>query len=120
MSMIQLKLLLGHSETILSQASSLDIPLYDCIVRFDLTKCPLKIRTRKYTDSSADTPERKRSFEESRSKENVTCIYTSLIYDGSLVEGQIPLLQMQRLISHEWLSKKKVEEISKRYNTYTF
>jgi len=110
-NMIQLRLFFDHSETILSQVEALDIPLYDCIVKFDLTKCPLEVKTRKYTDFG-DTPERKRGFKDSRSKENITCFFVSCIYDGSLVEGRTPILKLQRLFPHEWLSKKKVEVTS--------
>jgi len=103
LSSVQLKLFLDHSETILSQASSLGIPLYDCIVRFDLIKCPLVVTTHEYPEFY-NTPSLKREFEESRSKDNITCFFVSCIYNGSLVEGQIPNLEMQRLFPHEWLS----------------
>ena len=110
-NMIQLRLFFDHSETILSQVEALNIPLYDCIVKFNLTKCPVEVKTRKYTEFG-DTPERKRGFEDSRSKGYITCIFMSCIYDGSLVEGQIATLKSQRLFPHEWLSKKKVEVTS--------
>jgi len=103
LSSVQLKLFLDHSETILSQASSLGIPLYDCIVKFDLIKCPLVVTTHEYPEFYK-TPSLKRGFEESRSKDNITCFFVSCIYNGSLVEGQIPNLEMQRLFPHEWLS----------------
>ena len=102
MNMIQLKLFLSHSEIILNQARALGVSLFDCIVEFDLRDCPLEVTTHKYTDH--DDPELKRGFEDSRSKENITCIFTSYMYDGSLVKGQIPLLQMQRLFPHKWLT----------------
>ena len=102
-NMIQLKLFLDHSETILSQVKELDIPLYDCVVRFDLTSCPLEVTTDNYIDH--DDPELKKSFEDSRSKENIACIFIAYMYDGSLVDGKIPTLNMQRLFPHEWLSE---------------
>ena len=115
MSMIQLKLFLDHKESILSQVEALGIPIYDCIVSFDLTKCPLEITTHRYTDFY-DTPELMRVFGDSRSKENIACIFISSIYDGSLDGGQIPTLKMQRLFPHEWLSKRKAHEINKDDN----
>ena len=109
MNMIQLKLFHDHSETILSQVSSLDIPLYDCVVYFDLREYPLVVKVKKWTEFY-NNPILKRGFEGSRSKTNVTCIFFSYVF-GNLVEGQIPKLQMQRLFPHEWLPKKKAGEI---------
>jgi len=106
MNMIQLKLFLDHKESILSQVKDLDIPLYDCVVTFNLTECPLEVTTHEYA-GFYDTFDLKREFEESRSKENITCIFISDIYDGSFIEGQIPSLEIQRLFPHEWLSKRK-------------
>merc|ERR1711971_1516446 len=100
-NMIQLKLFLDHSETILSQVMALDIPLHDCIVRFELTTCPIEVTILNYINN--DDPELKRGFEDSRSKENIICIFNSFIYDGSLVEGQIPTLEVQRFFPHNWL-----------------
>jgi len=106
MNMIQLKLFHDHSETILSQVSLLDIPLYDCVVYFDLKIYPLVVKVKKWTEFY-NNPILKRGFEGSRSKKNITCIYYSYLFDGNLVEGQIPKLQMQRLFPHELLSKKQ-------------
>ena len=103
-SMIQLKLFLDHKETILSQASGLGIPLYDCIVVFDSRECPLAVTTHEYPEFY-NAPSLKRGFEESRSKDNITCCFVSSIFDGGLDEGQIPRLLMQRRFPHEWLSK---------------
>ena len=44
-TMIQLKLFREHSETILSQAEALDIPLCDCVVKIDLRQCPPTVAT---------------------------------------------------------------------------
>ena len=112
MNMIQLKLFLSHSETILNQARALGVSLSDCVVKFDLGYCPLEVTTHKYTDLY-DTPELMRGFEDSRSTESIACIFISCIYDESLDEGQIPRLEMQRLFPHEWLSKRKAHEIDK-------
>jgi len=68
LNMIQLKLLIDNSNTILSQASSFDIPLCDCMVNFDLRECPPTVDVKKYTDVYV-TPEQLRRFEETRSKE---------------------------------------------------
>ena len=108
--MIQLKLFLDNSETILSQASSLGIPLSDCAVRFDLRECPPSVETKKYTEY-CDSPEEIKSFEDMRSKENITCIYISCICHGYMDEdGNHPMLVMQKFFPHEWLSTKKSQE----------
>ena len=95
--MIQLKLFLDHSETILAQASTLDIPLWDCVVWFDLRHCPLRVETKSYTEYY-ETPEQ---FEESRSEDNIMCIYASSFYVGESAHE----LAKQRFFPHEWLSK---------------
>jgi len=107
LNMIQLKLFRDHSETILSQAKALGIPLCDCIVSFDLSECPMKIKTFAYTQS--ESKEEREGFEASRSKDNITCLIVSktcigdnvLDQDGDVVQS----LQMQRLFPHEWLKK---------------
>ena len=107
-SMIQLKLFLDHKESILNQAEAIGLPLYDCFVRFDLChRPPLPLVGTKKIDAYYYTPEEKKGFEASRSKENITCIFTSPIFDGSLVEGRIPTLGMLRLFPHEWLSSEQ-------------
>jgi len=94
MKMIQLKLFLDYSDAILSQARSLDVPLYDCVVIFDLRVCPLMVTTNC----------RLRCFEEKKkSKKSIICIYNTFIHDGILVEGVPPTLEIQRLFPHEWL-----------------
>ena len=100
MSMIHLKLFLDNSETILSQAEALGIPLCDCIVKFDLRTCPLTVKAEKYTTaySSQDDIE---EYEESRSKDNIMCVYHSSMYIGK----QKGYIAMQRFFSHEWLMK---------------
>jgi len=106
LSSVQLKIFLGNSETILSQANSLDIPLYDCVVVFDFRACPFSVVVEKYTEEF-NTPSLKWGFEDSRSKENITCIFTSYMYDWNLVGKGTPTLQMQRLFPHVLLSKSK-------------
>ena len=100
MSMIQLKLFLDHSETIIRKAEALDIPLCDCVAMFDLRDCPVKVEVKKYT-YVYEKPEEKRGFEEKRSKENITCLYYSSIYIGKLKD----VLIMQRFSPHKWLMK---------------
>jgi len=102
-NMIQLKLFIDHSETILRQAEALDLPLYDCVVQFDLRECPPnpKVTTKIYTESFTEAKERK-GFEESRSKENITCFYISKFNRNA------SLLFSQRLFPHEWLTNKRV------------
>ena len=95
LNMIQLKLFLDSSETILAQAEALNIPLYDCDVRFDLRKCPPAVEVSKYTETSL-------GFDETRSKKNITCIYASSFYFGDSEEG----LAMQRFFPHEWLVRR--------------
>ena len=72
-AMIQLKLLLDNAETILSQVSALDIPLYDIVVIFDLRGYPLKGVVKEYTEYYS-TLEAAKGFEDSRSKDNITCV----------------------------------------------
>ena len=93
-TMIQLKLFLDHSETILNQVKDLGIPLCDCAVGFDLSECPPLVLTKSYIDW-LDTPELQKVFEDSRSKMNITCLYFAKFYDGDLTlneEGEIPIL----------------------------
>ena len=105
-SMVQLKLFLGNSEAILNQARPLDIPLYDCIVHFDLRKCPLIVKVLRYNEFY-ESQEERRGFEEGRSKENITCLYSSSIFIGELLaSGRTPVIAMQKFFSHEWLSRK--------------
>ena len=106
-TMIQLKLFLANTETILNQASSLSISLCDCIVIFDLRDYPFKIETKRYT-IRYDSAELEKAFVDSRSKDNITCIYLSNVHNGELEEdGDIPILEMQRFFPHEWLRKKE-------------
>jgi len=110
---IQLMLFLDHSDTILSQAGSLNIPLHDCVVHFDLHECPATVTVKNYNEEF-HTPGLKKSFEDSRSKENITCIYRSCTYISS-VRGD---LIMQRLFPHEWITAKntRLEEEKERRN----
>ena len=88
-TMVQLKLYLDNAENILNQARSLDIPLHDCVVMFDLLQCPPTVEV---------------SYNEhyGRSKENMTCLYISYYDFGRLEDG---LFVMQRLFPHERLFK---------------
>ena len=101
LNMIQLKLFLDNSVTILSQASSLNTPLHDCIVKFDLRECPPIVEL--YKNAESYTTTHKMGFEKTRSKENITCVYAASNYNGEMGESQI--LFMQRFFPHEWLSK---------------
>jgi len=107
MNMIQLKLLLDNSEDILRQAEALELPLYDCVVCFDLCKCPPTFVVDDYKENFLKT-EAVKGFEETRSKENITCDYYSQIFNGEFDEdGDAPRLCTQRLFPHEWLTNKK-------------
>ena len=77
--MIQNKLFLDNAETIRSQASSLDLPLYDCIVSFDLSECPPKVEVKRQT------------YLDCRSKE-ITCVFRTYLYN----EGKVQKHSMQR------------------------
>lgn len=102
-SMVQLQVFLQHSDTILSQASSLDIPLADCYVFFDLRCCPHTAEVKSYTEVF-DTPEEQRMFEESRSSEHIICRYISSLFVGELIDKeQDQNVVMQKLYPHEWL-----------------
>ena len=107
MNMIQLKLFLDNSETILDQARILGIPLCDCVVAFDLRACPHTIEVQGHNENYM-TPEAASGFDETHSKENITCVYVSPIFIGAVVEspgesGSTPHLKIQRLFPHEWL-----------------
>ena len=106
-SMIQKKLFLDNAEDILSQAKALDLPLYDCVVDFDLKRCPPYVEVQDYREEFTDAEER-RGFEETRSKDNITCIYHyhSRIINGEYENGDISHLRMQRLFPREWLTNK--------------
>ena len=112
-TMIQLKLFLDKTETILSQARGLNIPLHDCVVLFDLRKCPptVAVKAVKNHTECCDSPEQVKCFENTRSKENITCVYISWIYYGYMDEdGGHPGLAMQKFFPHEWLSTKKTQK----------
>jgi len=111
MTMIQLKLFYDNAETILNQADVLDLPLYDCVVLFDLRCCPVEVEVKKYTDHYS-TVESKKGFEESRSKENITCMYDSFFYSNEeLDEDGAPSIRVQRLYPHEWLSISRGDQV---------
>lgn len=124
-TMVQLKMFLDHSDTILSQAKSLDIPLHDCIAVFDLRGCPMKVETFSYTHDKSvfsccdsvtcgcnngyfESIEERKSFETTRSKDNITCAYVSRRFIGrdDIKDGDKPVLLLQRFFPHEWLSSK--------------
>ena len=92
-TMVQLKLFHDYAKVIVDQASSLDIDLSDCVVRFDLRECPPSVTVVHYTKHFETSRERK-GFEGSRS-----CFYNSEVYNGSLPECDTddPDLIMQRL-----------------------
>ena len=101
LNMVQLKLLVDNSDTILSQASSLKIPLCDCVVRFDLREFPLTVLVVKYTDVCV-TQEQIEVFEKTRSKENITCSYCTFYHCGNSEDKVV----MQGIYPHEWLVNK--------------
>ena len=110
-NMIQLKLFLDNSEAILSQARELNIPLHDCVVQFDIRYCPPTVETKRYTEYGGNSPKEMKCFEDTRSKENITCTYISWIYHGYMDEdGDQPMLLMQKFFPHEWLSTKKTQQ----------
>ena len=98
-TMVQLKLYLDNAENILNQARSLDIPLHDCVVMFDIRQCPPTVEVR-YNEYCA--AESIKGFEDTRSKENITCLYISYYDFGSL---EVSPFVMQRLFPHERLFK---------------
>jgi len=103
---IQLKLFLDNADEILRQASSLGIPLYDCIVRFHLPEYPPTIEVIKSTWYFKTTKE-KEEFEDSRAKENITCVYHINLNNGQMAEsGLAQQLVLQKLFPHKWLSEK--------------
>jgi len=109
-NMIQLKVFLDHSSTILEQAKSLNIPLFDCIVKFDLCCCPPEITTLHYSECYSSS---QKHYEASRSTKNITCLYYSFNFIGDVVatshleQDIATLLAVQRLFPCEWLTHKK-------------
>ena len=106
-TMIQLKIFLDNSETILKQANSLNLPLYDCVVNFDLRHYPIKIETFRYSNERffGSSVEALNDFEISRSKANITCLYASSFNNNGELDkdGWIPNITMQRLFPLELL-----------------
>ena len=98
-TMIQLKLFVDNAEAILNQASSLDIPLHDCVVKFEMQLFPPTVQVMRYTEFY-ESPEAIKGFEDTRSKENITCLYISY-YD---IGGRNLSFVMQRLFPHELLT----------------
>ena len=105
-NMIQLKLFLDNSDTILSQARELNIPLCDCVVQFDIRYCPPTVEVMRYSEHY-EQPEEVKYFEVGRSKANITCDYISSIFNGELLApGTTTLIAMQRFYPQEWLLTK--------------
>ena len=78
------------------------VSLSDCVVEFDLRECPPTVKVQDYSEHFLELV---KSFEQTRSKENITCGYCSYIFDGELDEdGDTPSLIMQRMFPHEWLT----------------
>ena len=109
-SMIQLKLFLDCSETILTQAGRQNLPLCDCVVRFDLRDCPPLVKVEKYDEYFAQSTTIK-CFEDSRSKENITCSYISSIYFGRSDDSEPVLFCLQRFFPHKWLTEKQSKHL---------
>lgn len=111
-NMIQLKLFLDHSVTILEQAKSLNVSLFDCVVTFNLQVCPPDVSMKKYSDFFTDVSE-KRGYEDSRSKKNILCLYYLYDFTGDvdatthLDKDIATLLAAQRHFPCEWLTHKK-------------
>ena len=109
LAMIHLNLFLDNSETILSQAGKLDLPLCDCVVVFYCRHCPYTITVTKYTEYYGNSNEELDGFECSRSRDNITCVYYARFYNGESEsdedKGQDPNLAVQRLFPHAWLLK---------------
>lgn len=95
-TMLHLKMFLDNSNTILTQASSKDLSLYDCVVQFDLRKYPSTIGVLKYT-AHFSTPELKKAFEDTRTKGYITCVYFSCLFNDEGSGKEVPTFQMQRL-----------------------
>jgi len=107
-NMIQLKLFLDHSATILEQAKSLNIPLCDCVVKFELRYYPPKVTTYHYSMVYME-PEKKQ-FKTSRSKKSITCMFYSYNFTGGITAhlGEpTSILGVQRLFPCDWLTDKK-------------
>ena len=52
----------------------MNLPLYDCVVYFDLRECPLVVTTMKYTENYGT--DRVKDFEDERSKDNIIPVHT--------------------------------------------
>ena len=91
--------------------TSLGFPLRDCVAKFDLRDCPPTVEVIRYSEYCYYSPKEMKCFEDTRSKENITCIYISWIYHGYMDEdGDQPGLAMQKFFPHEWLSTKKTHK----------
>ena len=109
-SMIQLKLFLDSSQTILTQASALGLPLNECVVSFNLRVCPPVVEVKRFTEVHLGIKEKKLYHFNKDQSNFVTCVYCSNIFQGELDEdGKIPLHFMQKLFPCEWLSQNEVK-----------
>ena len=52
--------------------------------------------------------EERKSFESTRSKDNITCVYISRRFIGrdDIKDGDKPVLLLQRFFPHKWLTSK--------------
>ena len=112
-NMIQLKLFLDHSDTILSQVEALGIPLCDCVVHFQLSHCPPMVSMSNICDYF-NNPETREGFEETRSKGKMTCVYYTNNYKGEVYKERVRIgnesyVVMQRFFPHKWLTKQSNE-----------
>ena len=65
----------------------------------------MKVEVKKYTDVYV-RPDLIRWFEESRSKENITCHYYSRIHNVEMGESDAnKIMGLQRFFPHKWLMK---------------
>ena len=81
LAMIQLNMFLGNIDVLMRRARNLKLPLYDCVIAFDLRECPLVIDVKSY--KTYYQPIERKRFEASRSKKNINCIYLAYNYSGN-------------------------------------
>ena len=114
---IQLKLFLDNSGSIINQANSMNVPLYDCVVHFDLRFCPpsVDVECSKLRNISNQikagslrvTDQKGKNIEEEciRSKENIICTYHSYKYYEEIdEENEEKRVTMTRSFPHKWLT----------------
>ena len=108
-TMIQLNLFRHYSSFILSQSTSPDIHLCDCVVIFDLRDCPPTVKIEGYPEFYFG--EEIIAFEGSRSKDNITCVYYSHFFNG---DRGVELIQMQRIFPSWWLGMEESNDINEQ------